>query len=107
MDGLAGKDLAAALDTVRGRALAVGTGLLAAVAIYYTANNAASARRSAQAAQDGVAAARRSAEMTEAAQRRTFELTEQGQNRAHELTERGQRTDRFTCAMRRPVVSPI
>ncbi|MFE9101671.1 pentapeptide repeat-containing protein [Actinomadura geliboluensis] len=98
-DGLVGKDLAAALDTVRGRAMTMGTGLLAAVAIYYTANNASSARRSAQAALDGVKAARRTAQMTEAAQRRTFELTEQGQNRTHELTERGQNTDRFTAAV--------
>ncbi|XVQ11125.1 hypothetical protein ACQP1W_00680 [Spirillospora sp. CA-255316] len=45
-EGLQGKDLAAALDTIRGRAMALGTGLLAAVAIYYTAANAASARRS-------------------------------------------------------------
>jgi hypothetical protein len=43
-DGLAGKDLADALDTVRGRAMAMGTGLLAAVAIYYTASNATGPR---------------------------------------------------------------
>ncbi|WP_147341423.1 pentapeptide repeat-containing protein [Actinomadura logoneensis] len=97
--GLGGKDLAEALDRVRGRAMAVGTGLLAVVAIYYTASNAASARRSAQAAIDSVEAARRTAETTEAAQRRTFELTEQGQHRSHELTELGQRTDRFTAAV--------
>jgi hypothetical protein len=98
-DGLTGKDLAAALDTVRGRAMSLGTGLLAAAAIYYTASNAVSARRSAQAAIEGVEAARRSAEATEAAQRRTFELTEEGQRRSHELTEQGQRTDRFTAAV--------
>ncbi|WP_242911078.1 hypothetical protein [Actinomadura terrae] len=116
-DGLAGKDLADALDTVRGRAMAVGTGVLAGGAIYYTASNAVSARRSAQAAIEGVEAARRSAEATEASQRRTFELTEQGQlhalevqrrtfelteegqRRSHELTEQGQRTDRFTAAV--------
>ncbi|MFI0411820.1 pentapeptide repeat-containing protein [Actinomadura sp. 3N508] len=97
--GLAGKDLAQALDMVRGRAMAMGTGLLAAAAIYYTAANASSARRSAQAAIEGVDAARRTAEMTEAAQRRTFELAEKGQNRNHVLTERGQRTDRFTSAV--------
>ncbi|WP_067470073.1 pentapeptide repeat-containing protein [Actinomadura macra] len=115
--GLEGKDLADALDTVRGRAMTMGTGLLAAVAIYYTANNAVSARRSAQAASEGVEAARRSAEVTEAAQLRTFELTQQGQRqseeaqrrthelteegqrRTHELTERGQNTDRFTAAV--------
>lgn len=104
--GLAGKDLADALDTVRGRAMAIATGLLAAVAIYYTASNAASARRSAQAAIEGVEAARLSAEATERAQLRTFELTQEGQlqseeaqRRTHELTEHGQRTDRFTAAV--------
>ena len=104
--GLAGKDLADALDTVRGRAMAIATGLLAAVAIYYTAANAASARRSAQAAIEGVEAARLSAEATERAQLRTFELTQEGQRqseeaqrRTHELTEHGQRTDRFTAAV--------
>jgi hypothetical protein len=80
-DGLAGKDLADALDTVRGRAMAMGTGLLATVAIYYTASNATSARRSAQAAIGGVEAA------------------QEGQRRTHELTEQGQRTDRFTAAV--------
>jgi uncharacterized protein YjbI with pentapeptide repeats len=43
--GLSGKDLASALDTIRGRALAVGTGLLALVAVYYTARNADTARQ--------------------------------------------------------------
>ncbi|MEV4245884.1 pentapeptide repeat-containing protein [Streptosporangium canum] len=43
--GLAGKDLAAALDAVRGRALAIATGLVALVAVYYTARNADTARR--------------------------------------------------------------
>ncbi|MGJ6969179.1 pentapeptide repeat-containing protein [Streptosporangium sp. G11] len=43
--GLGGKDLAAALDAVRGRALAIATGLIALVAVYYTARNADTARR--------------------------------------------------------------
>ncbi|SNT55569.1 hypothetical protein SAMN05216276_10625 [Streptosporangium subroseum] len=43
--GLAGKDLAAALDAVRGRALAIATGLIALVAVYYTARNADTARQ--------------------------------------------------------------
>jgi hypothetical protein len=89
--GLTGKDRQGALDNARGRITAIATGLLAAFAIYYTANNAASARRTAQAAQaaqDGVDAARRSARQSEEAQRRT-----------HELTERGQLTDRFTAAV--------
>jgi hypothetical protein len=76
-DGLKGKELAAALDAVRGRALTVGTGLLAVVAIYYTASNATSARRSADAAHRTAQAAQRSAEATEHGQRRTLELTEQ------------------------------
>ncbi|GAA2076133.1 pentapeptide repeat-containing protein [Actinomadura alba] len=76
-DGLKGKELADALDAVRGRALTVGTGLLAAAAIYYTASNATSARRSADAAHHTAQAAQRSAEATEHGQRRTLELTEQ------------------------------
>jgi uncharacterized protein YjbI with pentapeptide repeats len=43
--GLAGKDLAAALDAIRGRALAIATGLIALVAVYYTARNADTARQ--------------------------------------------------------------
>ncbi|MFF0250774.1 pentapeptide repeat-containing protein [Streptosporangium sandarakinum] len=43
--GLVGKDLAAALDAVRGRVLAVATGLAALVAVFYTARNADTARR--------------------------------------------------------------
>jgi hypothetical protein len=43
--GLTGRDLASALDTVRGRALAVGTGLVALAAVYYTARNADTARQ--------------------------------------------------------------
>ncbi|MFB9881919.1 hypothetical protein ACFFMN_28680 [Planobispora siamensis] len=45
VDDLTGKDLAAALDAVRGRALAIATGLIALVAVYYTARNAATARQ--------------------------------------------------------------
>ncbi|GGS80129.1 hypothetical protein GCM10010156_43700 [Planobispora rosea] len=43
--GLTGKDLAAALDAVRGRALAIATGLVALLAVFYTARNADTARR--------------------------------------------------------------
>ncbi|MEU4411502.1 pentapeptide repeat-containing protein [Streptosporangium sp. NPDC023963] len=68
--GLAGKDLAAALDAIRGRALTIATGLIALVAVYYTARNAATARRA-------------------------FELSEQG----HRLSEQGQVTDRYTKAI--------
>ncbi|MEV4162141.1 hypothetical protein [Nonomuraea dietziae] len=51
--GLAGKDLAAALDAVRGRVLAVATGLAALVAVYYTARNADTARRTFQLGERG------------------------------------------------------
>ncbi|RSN68108.1 hypothetical protein DMH08_11900 [Actinomadura sp. WAC 06369] len=78
---LAGKDLAAALDAVRGRVLTVITGIAAVVAIYYTALNAASARQSAHAAIKGVKA------------------TEESQLRMHALTAQGQRYDRFTAAV--------
>lgn len=87
-DALTGKDRQEVLDKARGRLTGVATGLLAAVAIYYTAANAASARRTAQAAQEGVAAALHSAEKNEGAQQR-----------AHELIARGQLTDRFTAAV--------
>lgn len=87
-DALTGAARQEALDKARGRITAVATGLLAAVAIYYTASNASSARQTARAAQESVQAALRSAEHTEQAQRR-----------AHELTERGQLTDRFTAAV--------
>ncbi|WP_344860941.1 pentapeptide repeat-containing protein [Planomonospora alba] len=51
--GLAGKDLAAALDAIRGRALAIATGLIALVAVYYTARNAATARRTFELGEQG------------------------------------------------------
>ncbi|MFI6325085.1 pentapeptide repeat-containing protein [Nonomuraea sp. NPDC050556] len=51
--GLVGKDLAAALDAVRGRVLAVATGLAALVAVYYTARNADTARRTFQLGERG------------------------------------------------------
>jgi hypothetical protein len=63
--GLKGKELEDALDAVRGRALAVGTGLAALVAVYYTARNADTARKALQQSTDSA--------------RRTAELTEQGQ----------------------------
>ena len=43
--GLSGKEEADALDAIRGRVLTVATGLLAIVAVYYTARNAHTARR--------------------------------------------------------------
>ncbi|ROO88548.1 pentapeptide repeat protein [Actinocorallia herbida] len=110
---LQGKDRQEVLDSARGRLTAVGTGLLAAAAIYYTAANAASARRTAraaqetataaqasvQAAQDGVDVARAAAAASEAAQLRTVALTERGHREMHELAERGQLGDRFTAAV--------
>ncbi|REF00607.1 pentapeptide repeat-containing protein [Thermomonospora umbrina] len=64
-DGLKGKELSEALGTVRGHAMALGTGLLASVAVYYTAANAASARRSAEAAQHTAHAAQETARLGE------------------------------------------
>ena len=87
-DGLRGKDLADALDTIRGRVMALGTGVLAAIAIGYTASNAASARRTAEASQKSADAARQS-----------VDISERGQQRLHELTEQGQVTDRYTRAI--------
>ncbi|MEW1843750.1 pentapeptide repeat-containing protein [Nonomuraea angiospora] len=51
--GLTGKDLAAALDAVRGRVLAVATGLAALLAVFYTARNADTARRTFQLGEHG------------------------------------------------------
>ncbi|WP_245765826.1 hypothetical protein [Nonomuraea jiangxiensis] len=59
-DQLNAKDLAAATDAVRGRLLAIATGVIALVAVYYTARNADTARRTADTAL------------------RTFQLSEQG-----------------------------
>jgi uncharacterized protein YjbI with pentapeptide repeats len=43
--GLSGKERAEALDAIRGRGLTITTGLVALVAVYYTARNADTARR--------------------------------------------------------------
>lgn len=51
--GLTGKDLAAAVDAVRGRVLAAATGLAALAAVYYTARNADTARRTFQLGERG------------------------------------------------------
>ncbi|MFI6883866.1 pentapeptide repeat-containing protein [Streptosporangium canum] len=51
--GLGGKDLAAALDAIRGRTLAIATGLIALVAVYYTARNADTARRTFRLSEQG------------------------------------------------------
>ncbi|WP_182903558.1 pentapeptide repeat-containing protein [Microbispora sp. H10830] len=83
--GLAGKDLASAQDAIRGRLLAVATGMAALGALYYTARNADTARR----------ALRHSEESA----RRTLEHSEETARRAHELSEQGQVTDRYTKAI--------
>ena len=72
--GLTGKDLEDAVDAVRGRALAVGTGLAALVAVYYTAHNADTARK-------------------------TLAHGEESSRRTAELTEQGQVTERYTKAI--------
>lgn len=74
--GIKGKELADALDAVRGRALALATGLAALVAVYYTARNADTARRTLQHSEES---ARRALEHSQETARRTAELTEQGQ----------------------------
>src|SRR4051794_22826158 len=51
--GLQGEKLAAAVDAVRGRVLAVATGLAALLAVYYTARNADTARRTFQLGERG------------------------------------------------------
>ncbi|WP_158558208.1 pentapeptide repeat-containing protein [Spongiactinospora gelatinilytica] len=51
--GLAGKELAAAIDATRGRALTMATGTAALVAVYYTARNADTARRTFQLGERG------------------------------------------------------
>ncbi|MEW9529298.1 pentapeptide repeat-containing protein [Microbispora sp. NPDC049125] len=53
VSGLTGKDLAAASDAVRGRALTIATGLIALVAVFYTARNADTARRTFQLSEQG------------------------------------------------------
>ncbi|TDC64757.1 pentapeptide repeat-containing protein [Actinomadura sp. GC306] len=97
--GLQGKELAAALNGVRGTMLTLFTGLLAAVAVVFTASNAASARRSARATQRSAEAALRSAEIAEQGQLRTFALAQESHRRTVELTEQGQVTDRYTRAI--------
>ena len=72
--GLTGKDLEDALDAIRSRALAAGTGLAALVAVYYTARNADTARK-------------------------TLAHSEESARRTAALTEQGQVTERYTKAI--------
>ncbi|MEU6721987.1 pentapeptide repeat-containing protein [Nonomuraea sp. NPDC046802] len=51
--GLQGEKLATAVDSIRGRVLAVATGLAALLAVYYTARNADTARRTFQLGERG------------------------------------------------------
>lgn len=79
LDGIHDKDLSAkdradALNSIRGEVLTALTGLLAAIAIYYTARNATTARRA-------------------------LAQSEQAARRTAELAEQGQVTDRYTKAI--------
>jgi hypothetical protein len=79
LDGINGKtlsqkDKADALDAIRGRVITIATGILAIVAVYYTARNAHNARR-------------------------TLEHSEESARRTAELTEQGQVTERYTKAI--------
>lgn len=82
---LRGKDWADALNAIRGQALAIVTGILASVAIYYTAANARTAR-------GALAHAEESA-------RRSHDLAVRTAERTAALTEQGQVTDRYTKAI--------
>ncbi|WP_162641809.1 pentapeptide repeat-containing protein [Streptosporangium sp. 'caverna'] len=75
------KDLTTAVDAVRGRVLTVATGLVALVAVYYTARNAATARRT--------------LELSEQNYRSTVEMSD----RTYRLSEQGHVTDRYTKAI--------
>ncbi|WP_371785538.1 pentapeptide repeat-containing protein [Streptosporangium subroseum] len=75
------KDLTTAVDAIRGRVLAVATGLVALVAVYYTARNAATARRT--------------LELSEQNYRSTVEMSD----RTYRLSEQGHVTDRYTKAI--------
>ncbi|WP_198653904.1 pentapeptide repeat-containing protein [Actinocorallia populi] len=89
--GMEPTELAEALDRVRGRAVAIGTGMLAAIAIIYTAANAASARRTAD-------AAFKAAESSEQTTRASIQSAEAA-TRTAAATERGLTTGRFTAAV--------
>jgi hypothetical protein len=64
-DRLADKDRADSLDRIRGRAIALGTGLLAMVAIFFTARTAAAAHKNADALRRNSEASHRTAEAAE------------------------------------------
>ena len=83
--GLRGKELEDALDAVRGRALAVGTGLAALVAVYYTARNADTARKTLQHSEESA--------------RRALQHSIESAARTAALTEQGQVTERYTKAI--------
>jgi hypothetical protein len=55
--GVGGKERAELLDAIRGRALTMATGLVALVAVYYTARNADTARRTYEVSQSTLALA--------------------------------------------------
>ena len=101
--GLTGKEKASALDAIRGRVITIITGILALVAVYYTATNAHTARRAQQHSEEiarrSEEATRRSHDFAVEAAARSHELASETARRAAELTEQGQVTDRYTKAI--------
>ncbi|WP_157964003.1 pentapeptide repeat-containing protein [Actinocorallia populi] len=97
-DAVTGKDRQDVLDNARGRLAGIAAGLLAAAAIFYTAANAASARRTAEAAV-------RSSEASERTTQAAFHSAEASQETARAAvrtaaaTERGLVTGRYTAAI--------
>lgn len=82
---LSAKDRADALNAIRGQVLAIVTGILAGVAIYYTAANARTARLALAHAEESA--------------RRSHDLAVRTAERTAALTEQGQTTDRYTKAI--------
>ena len=101
----AGKDRQDLLDKARSRFTALATGILATIAIIYTASNARSARRTAEAAIRSSEASHRAAEASERTTQAAFEgakasqETAQAAIRTAAATERGLTTSRFTAAV--------
>ncbi len=100
-----GKDRQALLDKARGRFTALATGILAAIAIIYTASNARSARDTAKAAISSSEASHRAAEASERTTQAAFDSAKASQKTARAAirtaaaTERGLVTSRFTAAV--------
>ncbi|WP_460303219.1 pentapeptide repeat-containing protein [Actinocorallia aurea] len=90
-DAVTGADRQDVLDNARGRLAGIAASLLAATAIFYTAANAASARRTAE-------AAFKAAESSEQTTRASIHSAEAAMRTAA-ATERGLVTGRFTAAV--------